>query len=285
MNKVNFAIREIWELYSLEFLISEFKKYWIKWNIYVTPFNSDLELFNVSKFLSKHKDINIIDWSKWIHEKCIWFRTDISWKFENQVQSCIDVYKLATCTDMTMDTDLNQIETFDIVVSNVKINDKKTEKEYNPKMWGMLWKLPYKIAVVPRHPIPNNFLNWVNIPNNITIINKVWVLRWLCAKTSLTVMWLIFSNPKWEMDHSPLEVTINSNTISWIYQKTEEAYKDFYNNSWLIHQYRDFHDSIEDIPNLINDEKLDEKLANKRKWIKNNRDIYLPKVLDILLNN
>jgi len=29
----------------------------------------------------------------------------------------------------------------------------------------------------------------------------------------------------------------------------------------------------------------DGKLANKRKWIKNNRWVYLPQVLDILLSN
>lgn len=152
---------------------------------------------------------------------------------------------------------------FDIIVSNVKINDKKEEKEYDPRMWELLWRLPYSVAVVPRHPYPDWFLDWVNIPNNVTIINKVWILKSLCANTSLVVMWLIFSNPDWEMDHSPLEATINSNAISWYYEEIEDAYKDFYLNSWLIHRYQNFEDSISDIPNLINDINLKEKLEKK----------------------
>jgi hypothetical protein len=98
-------------------------------------------------------------------------------------------------------------------------------------------------------------------------------------------MWLIFSNPEWESDHSPLESTINSNAISWIYTKIEDAYTSFYESSWLIHWYKDFQDSIEDIPSLLNDPELIDKLENKKNWIKNNREQYLPEIENILLNN
>lgn len=170
------------------------------------------------------------------------------------------------------------------MVSNVKINDKNKDKEYDPRMWELLWKLPYTVAVVPRHPFPEWFLDWINIPRNITIINKVWVLRYLCANTSLVVMGLIFSNPDWETDHSPLEATINSNAISGFYDNIEEAYTEFYDDSWLIHRYLTFEDSIGDIPYLISDPKLREKLENKRIWIIKNRQQYLERVLYILLN-
>jgi hypothetical protein len=171
------------------------------------------------------------------------------------------------------------------VVSNVKINDKRKEKEYDPRMWEMLWKLPYSIAVIPRHPFPFWFLNWVNIPENITIINEIWVLKSLCTNTSLVVMWLIFSNPEWEMDHSPLEATINSNAISWYYDKVEDAYQDFYNNFWLIHRYKSFENSMPNIPNLINDTELQKKLKRKQLWIEQNKNKYLKEILDILLHS
>jgi transaldolase len=152
-------------------------------------------------------------------------------------------------------------------------------------MWELLWKLPYNIAVVPRHPFPEWFLDWINIPENVTIINKVWVLKSLCANTSLVVMGLIFSNKEWEMDHSPLEATINSNAISWFYDEIEDWYKDFYTNSWLIHRYNSFEESIDNISNLINDYKLKEKLEKKQIWIKKNKEKYLKEVLNILLKN
>lgn len=285
MKNVNFAIREIGELYSLDFLISEFQDHWINWNIYTIPYNSDLRLHDTSAHLRRHHGVNIINWEEGIKNDCIWFKTDISWKFEDRVESSIDVYTVATCMDMDFGIDVSQYDDFDIVVSNVKINDKKPEKEYDSRMWGMLGKLPYKIAVVPRHPFPDWYLDWILIPDNVTIINQIGQLKWLCAKTSLTVMWLIFSNPEWEMDHSPLEATLNSNAISWTYGEIEQAYQDFYDSSWLVHQYRNFEDSFGDISWLLSDPYLDDKLENKRKWIRNNKGLCLPEILDTLLNN
>jgi hypothetical protein len=282
MKNVNFAIREMWELYSLDFLISEFKEFWINWNIYVIPYNSDLEILNTSSFLEEHLNVNIINWSDWTWPNCIWFKTDISSKTKDGVSPEIDIYRLASCINMLWSSSEKK---YDIVVSNVKINDKNSDKEYDSKMWDLLWKLPYTVAVVPRHPFPKNFLHWIDIPKNVTIINKVWVLKELCKKTSLVVMWLIFSNTEWEMDHSPLEATINSNAISWSFGKIEDAYKDFYNNNWLIHKYNTFWDSIKDIPTLINDSNLKEKLEKKENRIKSNREEYLPKVLNILLKS
>lgn len=285
MKNINFAIREIGELYTLDFLISEFRNHWINWNIYIIPYNSDLRLYDASAHLSRHQGVSVINWEEGVNNDCVWFKTDISWKFEDRVKSCIDVYTVATCIDMEFGIDSSRYDDFDIVVSNVKINDKKPEKEYNPQMWELLWKLPYKIAVVPRHPFPNWYLDWIFIPDNVTIINQVGQLRWLCSKTSLSVMWLIFSNPEWEMDHSPLEATLNSNAISGMYSKVEGAYQDFYSSSWLVHQYRNFEDSFDDISWLLSDPYLDDKLENKRKWIRNNKGLYLPEILETLLNN
>lgn len=284
MKNVNFAIREIGELYTLEFLISEFQRYGIRWNIYTIPYNSDLREYDSSSRLSKYEWVSVINWENGVDVNCVWFQTDISWRFEDRVKSCIDVYQVATCMDMDFGIDLSKFNTFDIVVSNVKINDKKPEKEYDSRMWEMLEKLPYSIAVVPRHPFPDWYLKGIKIPGNVTVIDKIWQLKWLCAKTSLTVMWLIFSNPEWEMDHSPLEATLNSNTISWTYGEIEDAYKDFYKSSGLVHQYGSFEESMGDIERLLNDPYLEDKLENKRKWIRNNRGLYIPEILNILLD-
>ena len=284
MKSINFAIREIGELYTLEFLISEFQRFSIQWNVYTIPYNSDLRVYSASSRLSRYDGVNVINWEKGVDVNCVWFRTDISWKFEDRVKSCIDVYQLATCMDMDFGIDLSKYDSFDIVVSNVKIKDKNPKKEYDSRMWEMLEKLPYSIAVVPRHPFPDWFLKGIEIPDNVTIINQIWQLKWLCAKTSLTVMGLIFSNPEWEMDHSPLEATLNSNAISWIYWEIEDAYKIFYASSWLVHQYGSFEESMGDISSLLVDPYLEDKLENKRKWIRNNRGLYLPKMLDILLD-
>lgn len=87
------------------------------------------------------------------------------------------------------------------------------------------------------------------------------------------------------MYHSPLESTINSNAISWFYDEIEDWYKYFYENSWLIHRYNSFEESMDNIPNLINDSKLKEKLEKKQIWIKNNKEKYLRDILNILLKN
>ncbi|MCH8518912.1 hypothetical protein LAT59_04085 [Candidatus Gracilibacteria bacterium] len=284
MKKVNFAIREIGELYTLEFLISEFQRYGIQWNIYTIPYNSDLREYDASSRLSKYEGVSVINGEDGVDVSCVGFQTDISGRFEDRVKSCIDVYQVATCMDMDFGIDLSKFSAFDIVVSNVKINDKKPEKEYDPRMWEMLGKLPYSIAVGPRHPFPDGYLTGIEIPDNVTVINQIGQLKGLCAKTSLTVMGLIFSNPEGEMDHSPLEATLNSNTISGTYGEIEDAYKDFYVSSGLVHQYGSFVESMGDIEGLINDPYLEDKLENKRKWIRNNRGLYMPEILDILLD-
>ncbi|MFA5917691.1 MAG: hypothetical protein WC850_05660 [Candidatus Gracilibacteria bacterium] len=284
MKNINFVVREIGEIYSLDFIISEFLKYGIKWNVYVVPYNSDLKLMNVSDIFSKYQNVSVINGENGLNQKCLGFKTDISGKYEKCIKSEIDVYKLASCMPSDLGINLDSVERYEIIVSNVKINDKNPNKEYNPQMWQLLGQLPYKIAVVPRHPFPHNFLNNIDIPKNVTIINKVGVLKSLCAKTSLVVMGKIFSNPEGEMDHSPLEATIRSNAISGYYSKIEKAYQKFYEESGLIHRYKSFSDSIEDIPELINDVNLYHKLENKKNWIEKNKQIYMSRVLNILLN-
>jgi hypothetical protein len=41
---------------------------------------------------------------------------------------------------------------------------------------------------------------------------------------------------------------------------------------------------MEDIPELINDVNLWSKLENKKNWIEKNKQIYMSRVLNILLN-
>lgn len=150
-------------------------------------------------------------------------------------------------------------------------------------MWELLWKIPYSVAVVPRHPFPENFLENIHIPKNITIFNQIGIIRELCAKTNL--MWLMFSNCHLETEHNPFEATINSNAITSSILKVDPHYWDFYDNSWLIHKIDDFHQIPNIIDELINDKNLHKKLQNREKWLESNKNIVLSKILKILQNN
>ena len=284
MKNINFAIKEMWELYSLQFILDEFKKYNFKWNIYIVPFNSDFSCISIEKYFEQYSNVSLIfNNNHLIWKNCLGFESDISNRFPD-ITPLINIYELNTCIDFKRYIIGNQAK-FDIIVTNVKINDKKPEREYNKEMWKVLWKLPYSVAIVPRHPFPKNFLEDIIIPKNITIFNKIGIVRELCAKANLTIMWLIFSDCNWETEHNPFEATINSNAITSSVLNVELHYQDLYDNFWLMHKLDNFYQIPNIVDDLINDKNIFKKLQNKEKWLESNKNAVLSKILTILKNN
>ncbi|MFZ4462035.1 MAG: hypothetical protein ACOYN2_06125 [Patescibacteria group bacterium] len=108
------------------------------------------------------------------------------------MRAVIDVQEVCACVDSGSQS--SSTKYYDIVVSNVKIADKDPRREYDHRMWDQLAALPYSIAVVPRHPlIPDQISKLPKIPENVGIMNRMGVLRDLCAHTRLVIMGLIFS--------------------------------------------------------------------------------------------
>ncbi len=279
---INFAIREMWEVYAIDNIIKGLDESNIDWIIHSVPYNTDLLLYNSKNILEKNNNVSVIQGlDNW--NKIFGFSSDISEKCKDKVIPIIDIQEVSASVDYD-----NKIwpldESYDLIVSNVKINDKDKNREHYPEMWNMLWDLPYTVWVIPRHPINDEYMEkFAVIPDNITIINKMWVLRDLCARSKLVIMWLIFSHQFWETDHNPLEATINSHAIYWKYLKYSRVYKRLYNESWLMHWYPDFKECIKDIPHLINDADLENKLAWRRKWINMNRTKVLKNFKNIIL--
>ena len=145
--------------------------------------------------------------------------------------------------------------------------------------------MQYSVAIVPRHPFPKNFLENTYIPKNITIFNEIGIVRELCAKTRLTIMWLMFSDCYWETEHNPFEATMNSNAITSSILNIEPYYQDFYDNSWLIHKVENFYQLQNIINELINDNNIPKKFQNREKWLESNKNRVLSKIFNILQNN
>lgn len=261
---VDFVLREMGEVYWFEYLVSELGDCWVNWQVHLRPYNSDLSYINMADRLGK---LGVQVQSNAVPtESAYSFISDISKKVADKTTGLIDIHELNTCIPINTENKENW-DVYDVVVSNVKMNDKNPKKEYQPYMWNVLKTIWHRTAVVPRHPVPQSFLDSLEVPDNVTIINTVGSLKGLCLRAKLVVMGLIFSKPLQQFDHNPIEATQSCNAIYWRENLIEPAYIDYYGTHWLLHPFeygQDFSARVED---LIGDFDLPVKLQKRDAWI------------------
>lgn len=279
MKNKYFVIREIGEVFALkiilDFLIE--KKSKINFKIIISSINTDFYFINIKKILSKYRNITItkkvnIENSQ---SQVFWFKWNVIHENDKYITDRIDIYEISTCDSKLIKRKpifiKNQTPT--IVVWNLKVNDKDINEECSPKTFDILWNLNYNVIIVPRHPIKTlDYL--VNLPSNIIFSNTMWKLRQIYSTANLTIMGKIFSNTKDDRDHNPLESTIQSNSISWIYSFTHKSYLPIY-KSWLITKLKSFEEIPYVINDLIYDKYLSDKLERRNRRIEKNRKEYL----------
>lgn len=256
----------MWELYALEQILKIFKeKSGIIWNTFVEPYNSDLVKFNSCQILQKYK-VRIYSSLKQASWTVFGFKSDLP-EIPN-VHNIFNVYSINGSSEYPPPS---LKKSFDIVVSNVKLQDKKPELECSSRMWDILSNLPYSVAVVPRHPCTEDFLATISIPQNTVVINDIWVVRDLCSSCQLVIMWLLFSNAKWEYDHNPFEATIASNALYGADLEHQPEYNWFYTESWLLHPVVTPIEIPDLVWRLIKDDTLNAKLKKRNLMISSNR--------------
>lgn len=261
------------EVYAMEKVISLLHDYNISWVIHSVPYNNDLRLFNPERILGRYPNVSVRRNAEGnLKERTYGFVSDISWKCHDDIIAVLDVQEVAASIDINPATSIVNEPIYDIVVSNVKLFDKNPSRECDPNIWELLWRLPYSIAVVPRHPLSEESLSQLPaFPENIVLINKMGILRDLYTRTRLVVMGLIFSNQMWETEHNPLEATVWAHAIYGKHLGVSPFYSWLYEKSWLLHGYANFSESIMDIWKYLEDPELAVKLAWRKKWIEENK--------------
>ncbi len=286
--KINFAIRELCELRALSIILDYCARVGIDifWNIWIFPVNTDLLLFSPNEILKNFKNIQIFNITSEnipVDKKICGFKANITHGFDKCVGSVVDLYEISACKKYVAKNKINGLKRPNIVIGNVKI--KSPVEDYQIEIWEELSKLPYNIIVVPRHPFTSEELADVRLPKKITLRNTMGELENLYAQADLTIMGKMLGITRLDYntrDHNPLEATINSNTISGIYNDIPLPYLEFYEKSGLVHRLHDWNDIFKNIKPLMNDPLLSDKLKKREEWIEKNRKKYLPRALEVL---
>lgn len=286
--KINFAIRELCELRALGIILDHCARVGIDvfWNIWIFPVNTDLLLFSPNEILKNFKNIQILNITSEnipIDKKIYGFKANITHEFDQCTESVVDLYEISTCKKYVAKNKINDLKKPNIIIGSVKI--KSPVEDYQVEIWEELSKLPYNIIVVPRHPFTSEELADVQLPKKITLRNTMGELENLYAQADLTIMGKILGITRLDRntrDHNPLEATINSNTVSGIYNDIPLPYLEFYQKFGLVHRLHDWKDIFKNIESLINDPLLSDKLRRREEWIEKNRKKYLPRALEIL---
>ncbi|MFH1822733.1 MAG: hypothetical protein ABH830_03455 [Patescibacteria group bacterium] len=283
--KIYFAVREMGDVYALTTII----EYCIEANIaiewHIVPFsvNSDLSLCQFTDIIGKYRNAKIEDAPRDEQTlKCVnifGFSTDMKHQLEKIIQPVISVYDINVARrDIVNVAQVNKKKPW-IVVGNIKL--KSPIEDFQYPILQKLSLLPYKVILVPRHPLTTEEAQKINLPVNLTLDNSMGKLVQLYAQADLTIMGKIFSVDRFEFDdgdHNPLEATISSNTIC-IRSKISDAYKEFYELSGLMHCFNNHLDSFEVIDKLIYDPSLKKKLQWRKKWIEKNRQTNLQQAI------
>ena len=254
----------MWEVYWFEYLVSELGDCWVNWQAHLRPYNSDLGYINMADRLGK---LGVqVQSNEAPPEYAYSFISDISEKVADKTKGLIDIHELNTCIPINTE-DKENWDSYDLVVSNVKMNDKNPKKEYQPYMWDVLNKTWHRTAVIPRHPVPQSFIDSIDVPDNVTIINTVGSLKGLCLRAKLVVMGLIFSKPLQQFDHNPIEATQSSHAIYWRENLVEGAYAEYYKVHWLLHPFEHGEDFSGRVDEFMQDSELSAKLKKRDEWI------------------
>lgn len=254
--------------------------------VFLLPYNTDFQFINVADELANLRGVNVLSGPFTADElsgkKIFWFKGTIEDSFTQHIKREVDIYEVWVCRLYKKWIIFNGW-TPNVVISNLKVYDKDTSEEYKSDLLMLLADKPYKITIVPRHPIPSpEKLEAVlaKLPKNMVLSNTMGKLENICSESNLTIMGKIFSDTADDRDHNPLEATINSNAIGRKMPFIPEPFIELY-ESGLMHTYNNFYDCLWDLENLILDSDLSEKLTWRENWIKKNRAKYLNKWLDL----
>jgi len=287
VKEIVFALKEFCEIRALKTIIQCCKDfgYSIHWKLLNFSVNTDFAFCSIEDAFAGYVNVSVIsaDDCKIISEMKIYsFKTDMTHQLDSHAHAFISCAEVAACRSHKRIQAVSCTESPCIVLGNVKI--KAPVEDFQVEIFERLANLPYHVVIVPRHPLTEEEMKIVRLPDNLEFRNTMGELEDLQASASLTIMGRIFSvdGLKPDDDHNPLEATINSNTLCGIIKEIPEAYAWMYEKSGLVHQCKSYDEVFSKIDALIFDPSLAEKLQQREAWIQSNRRRYLENIKVIL---
>ena len=284
-DKVFFALREFCEVYALKTIIGYCRELSLgfHWNILSFPVNTDFGYCSLSKAFSEIPEVSVIehfDEAFLSQIRLFGFATDMRHDLDGYMREQFSCSEVASCR--LYRRPISQSDHPLVVVGNVKV--KSPVEDFQSEIFWRLARLPYDVAVVPRHPLNLDEMKAVHIPSSIRFINTMGELEGLHSRADLVVMGRIFSADglKPDDDHNPLEATINAHALCGLLHEVPKPYRWFYEDSGLLHQCSTLEEVYEGIDLWMRDTDLPGKLAKRDEWIQSNRSRYLGEIVKTL---
>lgn len=280
MKEIIFALKEFCEIRALKTIIR-----WcdesgcsMHWNLLNFPVNTDFAFCSIEDAFSGYANVSVIpadDKKKISGMKVYGFKTDMTHQLDTCIHAFISCAEIAACKSHAYVRDVSSPGMPCIVLGNIKV--KSPVEDFQAEIFERLAHLPYRVIVVPRHPLTEKEVKVVRMPDKLEFRNTMGELERLQASANLTIMGRIFSADglKPDDDHNPLEATINSNALCGLIKQVPEAYAWLYEESDLVHQCGSYDEVFSKIDALIFDQNLLAKLEKREAWIRNNRKRYL----------
>lgn len=284
-DKVFFALREFCEVYALKTIIGYCRELSLSlhWNILAFPVNTDFGYCSLSKAFSGIPEVSVIE-----HFDEVFLSRIMLFGFATDMRHDLDVYmrEQFSCSEVAScrfyQRPISRSRHPLVVIGNVKV--KSPVEDFQSEIFRRLARLPYDVAVVPRHPLSFDEMRAVHIPPSIRFINTMGELEGLHSRADLVVMGRIFSADglKPDDDHNPLEATINAHALCGLLKEVPKPYRWLYEESGLLHQCSTLKEVYEGIDPWMQDANLSGKLAKRDKWIQSNRSRYLGGIVKTL---
>lgn len=282
--QINFSLREFCEVRSLQTIMALCEEMGLEfhWNLLSFSVNTDFHFLSLQKAFEDHDNVTILesDEDRLSKMRIIGFKTDMQHAFDKYVHSFISCAEVVSCRLYPRKHSDSDVKT--IVLGNIKV--KSPVEDFQLEIMQGLADMPFKVIVVPRHPLEKGDMSRLRIPEGLEFVNTMGELEALQARANLTIMGRIFSADglKPDDDHNPIEATINSNTLCGVIKEVPREFRWLYSRSGLVHQCRTYDEVFRGISRFIDDPDLKHKLKRRDVWIKRNRERFLKKLIQTL---
>ncbi len=289
MKSATFSIREYAEVVALKTIIQFIRESGpteIYWRVFSSSVNTDFNFYSLSLAFAGEKSVSIIGVHELQEKETVCgFSTDMQHVHDQYVTHFFDCSAVVACRlYRRLPLKIPSIGRKTVVIGNVKV--KSPVEDFQIDVFRVISELPYRVVVVPRHPLTKDEMKRTFLPKGIDFRNSMGELEGLYATADLGIMGRIFCADGLQPndDHNPLEATINAHAICGINNKIPEAYRWLYENSDLVHQCETYEQVFGLIETLTDDRDVLEKLQKRQEWILENRHKYLEPIRDVILS-
>lgn len=290
MKTVTFSLREHCEVLALKSIIRAMEQEGyrnLNWRVLAAAVNTDFNFCSLQESFQNGWDVSVITAEDIRTGDAVFgFQTDMKHEYDQFVREFFDCSAVASCRLYRKSPlRIQEVGGKTVVIGNVKV--KSPIEGFQLAIFERLATLPYRIVVVPRHPLSDADMEKVVLPKGVEFHNTMGELESLYANAQLAVMGRIFcfEGLKPDDDHNPLEATINGHAICGINNKIPDAYRWLYESSGLLHPCSTYEQVFALIEELLEDGGIEEKLLRRQQWIESNCQRHLAPIKQAILSS